>query len=82
METEKYDTSGHVARTAAMRLITKSWSQSFALRNYFQDLGADWKMILNRIIKVQLEVVEWIYLTKQRNQVQAPVNTVINIRSS
>ena len=53
METEKDDMSGHVARMAEMRLITKSWSQSFALRNYFQYLDADWKMILNRIITVQ-----------------------------
>lgn len=52
MEIEKDDTNGHVGRMAAMRLITKS-AQSFALRNYFQDLGADRKMILNRIIKVQ-----------------------------
>lgn len=51
METEKDDMSGYVARMAAMRLITKSWSQSFALRTYLQDFGAEWKMILNQIIK-------------------------------
>jgi hypothetical protein len=46
VETEEDDKGGHVTRTAAMRFITKSLSQTFGLRNCYQDLSAVMKMIL------------------------------------
>lgn len=52
------------------------------LSNYFPDLGADWKMKLESDHKGTAGSRGLDYLAKQRNQLRAPVNTVINIRIS
>jgi hypothetical protein len=59
---------------------TKCWYKNLKERNNYENICVDWRIILKRILEKQVGGVGWIHLAQDRDQWQAPVSMVINLR--
>jgi hypothetical protein len=48
--------------------------------DHLKDVGDDGRIILEWVLKICWEIINWIHLAHDRDQWQAVVNTVMNLR--
>jgi hypothetical protein len=62
-------------------VYTIFWSEILKGRDHSEDLGVDGRILLEWILReTEWKCENWIHLAQDRNQWQALVNTVINLR--
>jgi hypothetical protein len=59
---------------------TKFWSKILKERDYSEDVGVDWKIILEWILReIEWGGMDWMHLAQDRDQWRALLNTVMNL---
>jgi len=56
------------------------WLENWKGRDHSEDLGVDWKIILEWILGRLSEDLHWMHLAQDMDQWRAVVNTVMNLR--